>query len=250
MQDITVSSDELTTLFQIVHCLMAAADGTQGLDDAVVGTRELVAFEKGVVLHQRAEEPGAIVLTYEFAAGRMSKRSDRFRGAKALDVEGYLKCLSRTEALQNAFFWHGCERVDAPAVQGMPEVLKQAALSQGVAGAARGGSDGTTLIQLQHAPGQFTAKHLFFVNLLVAHLHGYFDRRAADFYAPAVHSHLTSKEKEVLQWVTLGKTSIEVGTILSMSERTVKFHLRNIYAKLNVVNRAQAATIASRLKLI
>lgn len=60
---------------------------------------------------------------------------------------------------------------------------------------------------------------------------------------------LTGKEKEVLRWIAEGKTSREVGMILSISERTVKFHLRNIYSKLNVVNRTQAVTIASRLKL-
>ncbi|QQQ03947.1 helix-turn-helix transcriptional regulator [Lysobacter enzymogenes] len=60
---------------------------------------------------------------------------------------------------------------------------------------------------------------------------------------------LTEREKEVLQWIAEGRTSREVGLILSIAERTVKFHLRNIYAKLNVLNRTQAVSIANRMNL-
>ncbi|SDY92498.1 DNA-binding transcriptional regulator, CsgD family [Lysobacter sp. yr284] len=60
---------------------------------------------------------------------------------------------------------------------------------------------------------------------------------------------LTEREKEVLQWIAEGRTSREVGLILSIAERTVKFHLRNIYSKLNVLNRTQAVSIANRMNL-
>nr|WP_302664629.1 helix-turn-helix transcriptional regulator [Lysobacter enzymogenes] len=53
----------------------------------------------------------------------------------------------------------------------------------------------------------------------------------------------------MLQWIAEGRTSREVGLILSIAERTVKFHLRNIYAKLNVLNRTQAVSIANRMNL-
>jgi LuxR family quorum-sensing system transcriptional regulator CciR len=47
-----------------------------------------------------------------------------------------------------------------------------------------------------------------------------------------------------------GKTSWEIGKILATSERTVKFHLKNVYAKLNVCNRAQAVAVVNRLNLL
>lgn len=53
-------------------------------------------------------------------------------------------------------------------------------------------------------------------------------------------TNLTPREKEVLNWVAQGKGCWETGVIVGISERTVKFHLQNIYRKLNVVNRAQA----------
>ena len=61
---------------------------------------------------------------------------------------------------------------------------------------------------------------------------------------------LSVRELEVLQWLKEGKTAWEVGMILSISERTVKFHLANIYAKLNVTNRSHAIARAMSLQLI
>ncbi|MFZ4478524.1 MAG: XrtB/PEP-CTERM-associated transcriptional regulator EpsA [Rhodoferax sp.] len=52
--------------------------------------------------------------------------------------------------------------------------------------------------------------------------------------------HLSDREVEVLQWVTLGKTNPEIGSILKLSEFTIKNHMQRIFKKLEVSNRAQA----------
>ena len=59
---------------------------------------------------------------------------------------------------------------------------------------------------------------------------------------------LTPRENEVLRWVGEGKNNWEIGSILSISERTVKFHLANIFRKLDVLNRAQAVASAFRIE--
>ena len=51
---------------------------------------------------------------------------------------------------------------------------------------------------------------------------------------------LTDKELGILKWACAGKTAWEIGVIRGISEATVKFHLKSIYAKLGVANRAQA----------
>jgi len=53
----------------------------------------------------------------------------------------------------------------------------------------------------------------------------------------------TPREREVLKWVKVGKTAWEISKILSVSERTVKFHVQNIMRKVNATNRAQAVAI-------
>jgi transcriptional regulator EpsA len=53
-------------------------------------------------------------------------------------------------------------------------------------------------------------------------------------------SGLSERELEILRWVTLGKTNPEIGSILNLSEFTIKNHLKRIFKKLDVMNRAQA----------
>jgi DNA-binding NarL/FixJ family response regulator len=52
---------------------------------------------------------------------------------------------------------------------------------------------------------------------------------------------LTLREREVLEMVSRRATNKEIAATLSISEYTVKNHLRNILAKLHLRNRAQAA---------
>lgn len=55
---------------------------------------------------------------------------------------------------------------------------------------------------------------------------------------------LSAKELEVLKWCCAGKTSWEIALIREVSEATIKFHLKSIYAKLGVSNRAHAVAKA------
>jgi DNA-binding NarL/FixJ family response regulator len=55
---------------------------------------------------------------------------------------------------------------------------------------------------------------------------------------------LTDRELEILQLVASGSTNRDVGRRLWVTEQTVKFHLRNIYRKLEVANRTQATHFA------
>ena len=57
---------------------------------------------------------------------------------------------------------------------------------------------------------------------------------------------LTTREGEVLSWLSKGKTNRDIAQILGLSPRTVDKHLEQIYAKLGVENRTAAAAIATR----
>jgi DNA-binding NarL/FixJ family response regulator len=55
---------------------------------------------------------------------------------------------------------------------------------------------------------------------------------------------LTTRELEILQLVAAGSTNGEIARRLWVTEQTVKFHLSNIYRKLEVGNRTQASHYA------
>lgn len=61
---------------------------------------------------------------------------------------------------------------------------------------------------------------------------------------------LSAREVQVLELVAQGLTNQEIATKLYLSLHTVKVHARNIYAKLGVENRTQAAARAKALGLL
>jgi LuxR family transcriptional regulator, quorum-sensing system regulator CviR len=61
---------------------------------------------------------------------------------------------------------------------------------------------------------------------------------------------LTVREKEVLDWLKVGKSSWDISVILGISERTVNYHVYNVMEKLGANNRPQAVAVATRLGLI
>ena len=61
---------------------------------------------------------------------------------------------------------------------------------------------------------------------------------------------LTMREKDCLRWRALGKSDWDVSQLLSISERTVKFHLENARHKLGAMNTTHAVAKALNLGLI
>lgn len=61
---------------------------------------------------------------------------------------------------------------------------------------------------------------------------------------------LTRREKDVLISIARGMSNKEIGFSLKISERTVKNHVSNIFKKINVMDRTQAALFAIRNNLV
>ena len=82
------------------------------------------------------------------------------------------------------------------------------------------------------------------INGHVVHLHKPLGA-APTASAPLVQDGLLSpRELEVLQQVAAGSTNGEIARKLWVTEQTVKFHLSNIYRKLDVGNRTEASRYA------
>ena len=88
------------------------------------------------------------------------------------------------------------------------------------------------------------------IEFLVPHLHQalchIFDNKQSNMNCPI----LSSREKEVLNWLKQGKSSWDISIILGISESTANYHVYNIMGKLKVTNRPQAVAVALNLGLI
>ena len=79
------------------------------------------------------------------------------------------------------------------------------------------------------------------LEIVIPHFHQALSRARN---APTNASPLTPKETEVLKWLRQGKSTWDISVILTISERTVKFHVANILQKLDATTRAHAVAIA------
>jgi transcriptional regulator EpsA len=104
--------------------------------------------------------------------------------------------------------------------------------------------------------GTLGPRQMCFAELVVPFLHLAWVRtqinRPADSAGvnPPETNLLTSREREILKWIHLGKSNIEIGAILEISPLTVKNHVQKILRKLDVQNRTQAVGKAMALRIL
>jgi LuxR family transcriptional regulator, activator of conjugal transfer of Ti plasmids len=90
-------------------------------------------------------------------------------------------------------------------------------------------------------------RHILHLAAIYFHVHA---RQKLESIINLDHPHLSPREVACLQWVVRGKNSWDICEILSISRRTVVFHLENAKRKLNAVTMPQAVAIALHKGLI
>jgi len=73
---------------------------------------------------------------------------------------------------------------------------------------------------------------------------------AAAIAEHATESALSPREIDILRLIAAGNTNKEIGTHLSMTEETVKSHMRNIFSKLGAKDRTHALAIGVKRGII
>ena len=94
-------------------------------------------------------------------------------------------------------------------------------------------------------PGEIGPHHAFLMKLLTPHLHFALARALAtveEYHGALSKSKkaLSERQREILHWMHEGKTNWEIAKILNLSELNVKYHIDQIFQKLEVRSRAQA----------
>lgn len=59
-------------------------------------------------------------------------------------------------------------------------------------------------------------------------------------------NHLSKREKEILQHVANGFSNREIGSALEISEKTIEYHLKSIFNKVEATSRTEAVSVALR----
>ena len=88
------------------------------------------------------------------------------------------------------------------------------------------------------------------IEKIVAGINGFFKAGEIKTSISKKDFQLTARELEVLALLPTGATASAIGSMLFLSEATVKTHLANIYRKLGATNRAQAVSIGIENSLI
>jgi transcriptional regulator EpsA len=94
-------------------------------------------------------------------------------------------------------------------------------------------------------PGEVGPQHAFLMKLLTPHLHFALARvlgTVEDYHGILANNKkaLSERQREILHWLEEGKTNWEIAKILSLSELNVKYHIDQIFQKLEVRSRAHA----------
>ncbi|MBO0142915.1 autoinducer binding domain-containing protein [Agrobacterium sp. Ap1] len=105
------------------------------------------------------------------------------------------------------------------------------------------------IMRFDGARPRLTQVELNEIGMITLHSFDMFEKiRRNERKAPP--SPLTVRELEVVRWTAQGKTSVEIGQILTLSDHTVNAYMTNAIKKLDCVNRTQLVAKALRLRLI
>jgi LuxR family transcriptional activator of conjugal transfer of Ti plasmids len=91
--------------------------------------------------------------------------------------------------------------------------------------------------------------HRATLHVMAIYFHAYV-RKALVTQGRASTASLTPRELQCLGWAAQGKSRTDIGQIIGVSPRTIKFHLENAQRKLNVAHTTQAVLRAALLGLI
>ena len=156
------------------------------------------------------------------------------------------------------FFWGDVmERIKADA--SIPDEKRKAALLVMNEAADAGVSDGigasyinsygeVAAVALSRSRGEKERRYEDMAEVFL--LATFFHEKYRNLFAQPELPRLTAREREVLLWASESKTDAEIGGILGITPRAIRYHWSNIFRKLGVHGRMRAVVMAIQFHLI
>ena len=213
---------------------------TETFDELFNQLHRLAPFRRGRILFEKAfGEMQSSVLYEVSSSGPRGRTTMLLPSTQALHIPDYIAGLNRFCEDGRIFYWRA-RQADPVYAQGV------------AAGIFSPTTQTCTLVQLDYISQLPDPTRMASLTWVAAYLHCKLGassiKNLPTDKTPAPG--LSPRETEVVRWMSQGKTSWEAGQILAVSERAIKFHLKNIYTKLSVTNRAQAIAAAIRFGII
>jgi NarL family two-component system response regulator LiaR len=152
-------------------------------------------------------------------------------GLVVIGLDGYEESMDALEFLRSA-------RAQIPDIRAI--VLSAHRDPQRIEAALEAGAVAYVLKTVGAEDLAYAMRQAFTHSVYVAPSNGVVARRWMPAGEGESHA-ITRRQAEILCLVAEGHSNAEVARMLWIAEQTVKFHLSNIYRKLNVSNRTQAA---------
>lgn len=232
------SRKDLVRILELAQLCIRASSNREDVDQVVALARSVIPFSALLIGLDSAP-------TLSFSQSRQLIQY----GHDAEWIELYWRkglqfqdpVLLRAQRQENAFAWQDCQGRQETVCGEFLELSRPFIGSNGLACGVKGrGRGGSTLISLVLPAALSAADYLEALDYLAPHLHEIFNRPGELNRHGLMAPDISLRELEVLQWAKEGKSNWDISHILSISERTVKFHFGNIFRKLDVINRSQA----------
>ncbi|ROM55121.1 autoinducer-binding protein [Pseudomonas poae] len=218
-------------------------DDVRQLLDAELGRRGLGHFE--VYQCGPTLDEAEIITNYPDALDRSDSADDFYPRSQLLSLsKGRVK----------PFFWSD-ENLIAPANEAVPVPGPCAPVGEGASFIVHGNRGFYSILNLCSFGEDQQFRDTVLANkselqMLLVSVYDEALESCAPAPALAQETVLTRRETEVLSWTSLGKTYKEIALLTSMSPHTVKFHMKNVFSKLDVTNGKSAIRKALQLGYI
>jgi LuxR family transcriptional regulator, quorum-sensing system regulator CviR len=241
-----LSHGELSRLMELAgRCLVATT--SEQLGSVISSLYDLASFRKAALCALSVDKD-EVALAHYVNHSYGAKWADLYVSQSFHRVDQVLHHASTAEG---AFSW---DDVAAPAGRDGSAFLAATeafGLTAGMSFSCAGiTAPFRSLISVAGVPPRELERTGRILGIVGPHLHEAYRRVLQRPQARGSAVELSAREREVLCWAQQGKTYWEIGCILGISERTVKFHVARIKSRLDVASVAHAIAKAMRMGLM
>jgi LuxR family quorum sensing-dependent transcriptional regulator len=252
-----LSHGELLQIIEVSHrCL--AVESYDDLRAIITTIEDITSLERAVLCAVDAREDGALEHYVNHSFGEEWGHLYTAHGFDRVDpVLRHARQARGTIRWRDAYVGGAQDQGGGSRASAFfSEAARDFGLVDGIAYACRSRtSQAQTILSLASREERDSERAIELVSSVGPHLHEAYDRlrqrdRDAAALPPPASVVLSPREKEILAWTQDGKTYWEIGQIIGISQRTVKYHFARIKAKLDVVSVSHAVAKAMRLGLL